>query len=251
MPGADAGHLTQTTMRFAGELLGVPAAGDALVAVTLGDADDVDHLVLGEDGADRHHLLQLLAGPVHLVGDGAAVQLHLHQVGLLLPQRQQTNLCVGDDSDDLAVLLHGSKVFLQLLLAILILPFLAVLGEGLLLGFVPEITAEVVLVEAALAFVAHVLGEDGLEGAQAAGRVDVADDPDYDHGWSLHDGHGLHHFLLVDLSQEGRQVNRLAGVILREALGLTAMTATSFAGQEAQGSVSRSRKLTVGLLSKG
>uniref|UniRef100_A0A3B5MKM3 Uncharacterized protein n=1 Tax=Xiphophorus couchianus TaxID=32473 RepID=A0A3B5MKM3_9TELE len=246
MPGADAGHLTQATMRLAGELLGVPAAGDALVAVTFGDADDVDHLVLGEDGTDRHRLLQLLASPVHLVGDGAAVQLHLHQVGLLLPQRQQTNLCVGDDSDDLAVLLHGSKVFLQLLLALVVLPFLAVLGEGLLLGFIPEI-----LVEAALAFVAHVFGKDGLEGAQAAGRVDVADDPDYDHGRSLHDGHGLHHFLLVDLSQEGRQVDRLAGVILREALGLTAMTATPFAGQEAQGSVSRSRKLTVGLLSKG
>uniref|UniRef100_A0A3P9P5H6 Uncharacterized protein n=1 Tax=Poecilia reticulata TaxID=8081 RepID=A0A3P9P5H6_POERE len=246
MPGADAGNLTQAAMRFAGELLGVPAAGDALVAVTLGDADDVDHLVLGEDGADPHCLLQLLAGPVHLVGDGAAVQLHLHQVGLLLPQRQQTNLCVDDDSDDLA-----------LLLAILVLPFLAVLGEGLLLGFHSP-----VLVEAAFAFVAHVLGEDGLERAQAAGRVDVADDPDYDHGRSLHDGHGLHHFLLVDLCvkiktylltslNEGRQVNRLAGVILREALGLTAVTATPFAGQKAQGSVSRSRKLTVGLLSKG
>uniref|UniRef100_A0A3B5QHB6 Uncharacterized protein n=1 Tax=Xiphophorus maculatus TaxID=8083 RepID=A0A3B5QHB6_XIPMA len=227
MPGADAGHLTQAAMRLSGELLGVPAAGDALVAVTFGDADDVDHLVLGENGTD------------------------CHQPGFL-----ETNLCVGDDSDDLAVLLHGSKVFLQLLLALVILPFLAVLGEGLLLGFIPEI-----LVEAALAFVAHVFGEDGLEGAQAAGRVDVADDPDYDHGRSLHYGHGLHHFLLVDLCVEiktyyahlleGRQVDRLAGVILREALGLTAMTATPFAGQEAQGSVSRSRKLTVGLLSKG
>lgn len=60
--------------------------------MTLGDADDVDHLVLGEDRVDGDGLLQLLAGPVHLVSDGAAVELHLHQVRLLLPDGQQTHL---------------------------------------------------------------------------------------------------------------------------------------------------------------
>lgn len=45
---------------------------------------------------------------------------------------------MDDDPNDLAVLLHGSKVFLELLFAIGITPPFAGLCEGFFLALVPE-----------------------------------------------------------------------------------------------------------------
>lgn len=168
VPGTNTSDLAETLVSLAGQLGGTPTGGNTLETVTLGDGNDIDHLVLLEDGVDLDGLLEEVAGKVNLVGDGATVDLDLHKVGLLLLDGGLADLGVGEDTDDSAVLLDaleltgdGGTGRLGVLLG--------VLGEGLLLGLVP------VLVEATLDLVAQVLSPDGGERAETAGSLDVTD----------------------------------------------------------------------------
>lgn len=252
VPGTDTSNLTQTLVSLTGKLLGAPTAGDTLETVTLGDSNNVDHLVLLEDGVDLNGLLEEVAGEVNLVGNGATVDLDLHKVGLLLLKRGLADLGVGEHTDDSAVLLDALKLTGDggtALLSVL----LGVLGEGLLLALVP------VLVEAALDLVTQVLSPDGGERAETTGSLNVTDDTDSDkldktceyvalshplgskeligetYGRGLDDGDSLDNLLLVHLGTRsvkvtdnsghtglvthgGRQVDGLLGVILGEAV---------------------------------
>ena len=136
--------------------------------MTLGDGDNINHLILLEDGADLNWLLKQTLGKGNLVIDTSTVDLDLHQMGLLLLKRGLADLGVGENTDDGAVLLDASKLTVDgrsLTLRVL----LGVFGEGLLLGLVP------VLVESALELIAQMLSPDGSEGSQAAGSLDVTD----------------------------------------------------------------------------
>ena len=173
VPSTNTSDLAETLVRLAGKLGGTPTGGDTLETVTLGDGNNVDHLILLEDAVDLNGLLEQVAGEVNLVGDGATVDLDLHKVGLLLLDGGLADLGVGKDTDNSAVLLDA----LQLTgdggtgrLGVL----LGVLGESLLLGLVP------VLVEATLDLVTQVLSPDSGEGAETAGSLDVTNNTDSD-----------------------------------------------------------------------
>lgn len=97
MPRSNTGNLAQTLMRLAGQLLGVPTAGDTLESLTLGHSNAIDHFVLTEHIGNRDWLFQMLLDPVDLIFDGSTVQLDLNDVGLLLALLDQTNL-KGHDS---------------------------------------------------------------------------------------------------------------------------------------------------------
>merc|ERR1719234_3127551 len=146
--------------------------------MTLGHSNNVDHLILSKHLADGHLLLKVVPGKGNLISNGASVELDLHDVSLLLPATEKLHLGVHDDPDGGAVLLHLVEVLLDLLLAQVICPLGARLGEGLLLRLRP------VLVEPPLALLSNVLSPDSLECPHAARSLNVSDNADSDHGRS-------------------------------------------------------------------
>jgi hypothetical protein len=174
MPSTDTSDLSETLVGLARKLLGTPTGGDTVVSVTLGNGNDINHLILLEDAGDVDGLLEELLAEGNLVGDGATVDLDLHKVGLLLLERGLSDLSVGEDTDDGAVLLDALELAGDrgtVVLGVL----LGVLGESLLLALVP------VLVESALDLVAQMLGPNGGEGSQASGSLDVSNKTNNDH----------------------------------------------------------------------
>ena len=137
MPHPNIGNLAQPLLGLMGQLLGVPMAGDTFVAFDHPNdinhlilANDINHLILAKHLAHRDLLLKPLTGPVQFLSHSASVHLDLHEMGLLLAQRKQAHLGVGNDMDDLTVLFHAAEVPLKGLLAVCVLPLLAVFGEG-------------------------------------------------------------------------------------------------------------------------
>lgn len=92
MPSTNTGDLAQTLVRLAWQLLCVPTASDTLETFSLGDSNDVDHLVLTEHLAYWNRLLQMLLDPLYLIFNGTTVQLDFQDVSLLLALLDQTNL---------------------------------------------------------------------------------------------------------------------------------------------------------------
>lgn len=258
MPGTNTGDLSETLVSLSGELLGVPSAGDTVVTSTLGDTDNVDHFSLVEDGVDGDLLFEVVGSPVDLLGDVVStVDLDFDDVSLLLSKRKTLHLGVADGSDGLGVLFDHSDVSLDGLLAILRLPSLGSLGEGLLLGVVPA------SVESSLGLVGNVVGPDGLDRSWSIGGLDVTGKSDDLEWWGFDDGDGFDNLLLVDgrawlfgftdnvshtslEAHEGSKVDRLGSIVLGEGLDLTSWPGASLFRQELKGAVSWCGELTMG-----
>ena len=192
MPCTDTSDLAKTLVCLARKLLGTPTVGNTLKSVTLRYGNDIDDLILLENGADGYRLLEETMGKLDLVGNGATVNLDLHEVGLLLAEPGLANLGVCKDTDDSAVLANTLELTSDGLAAVLG-DLLGVASEGLLLRAVP------VLVEPTLELVGEVRSPDGGEGTETTGSLDVANNTNDDHRGGLDNRNRLHDLTLVHL----------------------------------------------------
>ena len=224
VPGTDTGDLSATSVRLSTKELNTPTLGSTSETLTLGDTDDVNHLITREDRVDRDLLLKERDGKVNLLSDSTTVDLNLNDMSSLAANLSLGDLSVAKGTDGGAVLLSaldlgGHVVVLSVVLA--------VLGEGLTLALEP------VLVEATTALIRQVLSPDGGESTSTSRSIDVSNKTDYTHGGSLEDTDSLDDLLLVELgarliditddvshtsleADEGGKVARLGHVILGE-----------------------------------
>jgi len=244
MPSTDTGNLSETLVGFPWELLGSPTVGNTLESVTLGDSNDVDVLVLFEDGGDVNGLLEQLVSIGDLVRNGSTVQLDLHEVGLLLAQTSLTDLSVGENADNSTVFADALQFTISRL-AIVLGVLLGIASESLLLRSVP------VLVEPSFELFTEVGCPDGGESSEATWSLNVSNDTNNENGGCLHDGDGLNdltfmHFgpwpvKITDnvghtglVAHESGQVNWLLGVIPWKGLDLPPVAGSTLPWEETQ-----------------
>src|SRR5690606_18787774 len=110
MPCSNTGNLTKTLVSLARKLLGAPTVSDTLETVTLGDGNDIDHLILLQNRADIHSLFKMIIGKFDLVCDRSTVQLNFHDMSLLLTNLDLADLGMNNDANNRAVLLDTLKL---------------------------------------------------------------------------------------------------------------------------------------------
>ena len=254
VPRSDTSNLSETTVGLTGKTGDSPTGGDTFVSLTLGNSDNINVLVLGEDRVDSDFLLEKGLGKINLGGSISSIDLDLHDVGLLQSEVELLNLGVSDNTNNSAELLDALQLGFNVLGSILVL--LGVLGVSLFLGVVP------VLVASALEFFTQVLSENSGESAKTVGGLDVSDNTNNDHGRGLNDGNGVDDFLLVHegtstvnstddvghtglVSTESGKVRSFLGIVLGEGSDATSMALGTLLGQESQVTTARSFELSV------
>jgi len=192
MPGSNTSDLTKTFMGLSGETAGSPTSSHTFETFTLGDADDVDHLILLENARDGDGLLEETESELDLIRDVSSIDLDFHEMSLLLSQVQLADLGVDQQANDGASAADAIEIFVNGLSLPLGSVFLGVLGECHLLGRVP------VLVESSSNFFAEMLGPDRRQRAKTLRSINITNKTNSNHRGSFQNSDLFDNFFFVE-----------------------------------------------------
>ena len=254
VPRSNTGDLTQTTMGLTRQTSDTPTSGHTFVTLTLGNTDHVNQFILVENSIDSDFLFKQALGKVDLCRSVTSVDLDLHNVSLLEAKVELAHLGVGNNTDNVAVLLNTFQLVVNVLATIFI--FLHILCVGLLLALVP------VLVASALELFTQVLGEDGGQGAETGRGLNVTNNTNNNHGRGFNNRNSIDNFTLVHESTgainsgnnvshtglvptERGEVRRVGGIFLGERADAAGMVLGTLLGKETQVTVTGMLELTM------
>lgn len=255
VPRSNTGNLSKTTVGLTGKTSDTPTSGDTFVTTTLGDSNNIDLFVLGENRVNRDFLFEQRLGEINLGSSVSSVDLNFHDVGFLHAQVQFLDLSVSDDTDNRAEFLDAVQFGFNFGTAVLLV-LLGVLGVGLFLGLVP------VLVHASSEFITQVLSENSGQRAETLGSFHVTNNTNDNHRRSFDDGDSVDDFTLVHegtgtvdttdnmrhtglVTTEGSQVRGGTSIVLRERTDATKVSLGTLLGQESQVTATGSFEFTM------
>merc|ERR1711976_595211 len=245
MPGTNTSDLSETSVSLAGKTSDTPTGDNTSVSFTLGNTNSVDHVVLLDDGVAGTLSLEEFTAEVDLLGNGTTLDLDFQEVSLLLAETNLADVSVGENADDLAVLLHASKFSFHVLV-VFVSNTGSVAGESLLLAAVP------VFVETTFDRFRQMFSPDSGEGAKTTRGFVVTNQTNDNHRRSFDDGDSFDGFLLVELgswfvdvtedvsatglvTHESGQMARISLVVLGKSLDATLRVDASLSWQETKG----------------
>ena len=108
MPCSNATNFSVTSMRFLLEMFNTPSLHDTLETFTLGNTENINHFVVGENRVNLNFLFEVRVGKVYLLSSRSTVNLNFEDVILLLSQlRKGFHLSSANSSDNSAVFLDS------------------------------------------------------------------------------------------------------------------------------------------------
>lgn len=99
VPSSNTSDFSKTSMGFLLKVSNTESLDNSSNSLTLGNSEDIDHLILIENSIDLYFLFEKFVCEIDFLGDGSSVNLNFNDVIFLLSEVKFIHLGVGNNSN--------------------------------------------------------------------------------------------------------------------------------------------------------